>query len=99
MLKLLRLLRLCSTGCDVCDTQVRVASAACERVFRRALSSGEARAKALRPTESAGVGGADVLRRYGPSHSSEEGAPRPLVVASAALHWRSRVGATIHLRV
>ena len=100
--RMLRLLQLCWTGCAKCDTRIQLASAACKRIFRRALSSGEARAKALRPAASAAVGGADLSQRYGSSHSSvlcEEGAPRPLVVASAALRWRRRVGGTIQLRV
>ena len=54
------------------------------KLREHALSSGEARAKALRPTVRAGVGGAGVLQRYGPSHSDGEGAPRRLGVAFAA---------------
>ena len=69
------------------------------KLREHALSSSEARARALRPTASAGVGRADVLQRYGPSHSDEEGAPRRLVVASAAFRWHRRAGATIRLRV
>ena len=51
------------------------AQAACKRSFGRALSSGEARAKAMRPAASAGIAGADVLQRYGQLHSDGEGAP------------------------
>ena len=43
------------------------------RLRRRALSTGVARVKALRPTASADVGGAAVLQRCGPWQSDRDG--------------------------
>ena len=53
---------------------------------RRALSAGVARAKALRPTASAGVGETVVIQRCRPSHGDRERAQsrRSVTFAAAA---------------